>query len=114
VSSASPGDEVIRYANILRALKECFEAEKHDRDAYANFGEAMDVAMERARAAARAFVLVEVGKVRERRKGTLERRRARVASVFAEGLAARTLGTPLTEAEICQAAEAYAAAKVRE
>jgi hypothetical protein len=57
--TSTPADEVIRYAAVLRALRQCFEAEKHDADAYVHFGEAMDVAMDGARRAAEDFVAWE-------------------------------------------------------
>jgi hypothetical protein len=57
--TSTPADEVIRYAAVLRALRQCFEAEKLDADAYVHFGEAMDVAMVGARRAAEDFVAWE-------------------------------------------------------
>lgn len=112
------GAEVIRYANILRALRECFEAEKHDRDAYGHFGDAMDAAMRGARAAANAFLHEEIAE-RPIERGTrnLERRRKRTSEIYADGLRAslsKMDGDALpTEDEILRRAEGYSLIKVR-
>lgn len=113
----SPSESLAKYAADLANLRRCFDDEKHDRDAYAHFGEALDLAMEGARRAAEAYVKAErAGLAPKERKAVVDRRRRRVAAIFADGVRAAArdglAGGELTDVVVQARAAAYAAGKV--